>query len=164
MSETIKQQPEGDLHDKYTLKGEGFVWPLIRSVLIFIGTLLVAIVGAEVEAGRGLDPFAIVYCVLLTPFAFINAFFQWLLYHFNIDRKPLASARFCLLECVLVVAVLILVAWVQDYAADILWYEPVEVLFWYSQEAAVLFTALIVVTFYLIKKWVTTIGHRKCDE
>ena len=75
MSETIKQQPEGDLHDKYTLKGEGFVWPLIRSVLIFIGTLLVAIVGAEVEAGGGLDPFAIVYCVLLTPFAFINAFF-----------------------------------------------------------------------------------------
>ena len=84
MSETIKQQPEGDLHDKYTLKGEGFVWPLIRSVLIFIGTLLVAIVGAEVEAGGGLDPFAIVYCMLLTPFAFINAFFQWLLYHFNI--------------------------------------------------------------------------------
>ena len=75
--------------------------------------------------------------------------------------KQQASARFCLLECVLVVAVLILVAWVQDYAADILWYEPVEVLFWYSQEAAVLFTALIVVTFYLIKKWVTTIGHRK---
>ena len=70
MSETIKQQPEGDLHDKYTLKGEGFVWPLIRSVLMFIGTLLVAIVGAEVEAGGGLDPFAIVYCMLLTPFAF----------------------------------------------------------------------------------------------
>ena len=97
--------------------------------------------------------------VLGWPLAIVNMVLLCLLYFLKIDRKPLAAARFCFLECLLFLAVMILVAWGQNYAADILWHQPVEVLFWYSEEATVLFTALIVLAIYLIKNGVTSIRH-----
>ena len=40
--------------------------------------------------------------------------------------------------------------------ADIMWNEPVEVRFWYSELATVLITVLAVPSFYLVKRWIGT--------
>lgn len=154
MSEPIQQQPGGDFQDKYTLKGEGFVWPLVRSILIFMALLPVWITFAMVILDGAFDASGLMFSFVLGwPIAIVNTMLLCLLYFIKIDRKPLVSAKFCFLECLLFLVVLILVAWSQNYLASIFWYEPVEVLFWYSEEATVLFTVLIVFAFYLFKEW-----------
>ena len=72
----------------------------------------------------------LVVWVVSTPLAVVNALFIWLLYRFNIDRKPMTTVKACLLECMLVFAVFIFCAWGQDYLA--------------------------VPSFYLVKKWIGT--------
>lgn len=153
MSEPIQQQSSGGFQDKYTLKGEGFVWPLFRSILIFMGLLPVWMAFAMVILDGGFDASGLMFSFVLGwPIAIVNTMLLCLLYFLKIDRKPLTSVEFCLLECLLFLVVLILVAWSQNYLASIFWYEPVEVLFWYSEEATVLFTVLVVFTFYIVKK------------
>ena len=39
MSRMALQQPDRGFQDKYVLKGEGFVWPVFRSMLVFMGLL-----------------------------------------------------------------------------------------------------------------------------
>ena len=154
MSDSIKQQPSGDFRDKYTLRGEGFVWPLVRSILIFMGLLPVWITFAMLILDGAFDASGLMFSFVLGwPIAIVNTMLLCLLYFLKIDRKPLATAKFCFLECLLFLVVLIFVAWSQNYLAGIFWYEPVEVLFWYSEVATVLFTVLIVLAFYLLKKW-----------
>jgi len=162
MDKTIKQQPDGGVQEKYRLKGEGLVWPLVRSLLIFMGLLPVWVTFAMLILDGEFDASGLMFSFVLGwPLAIVNTVLLCLLYFLKIDRKPLASAKFCLLECLLFLVILILVAWGQNYAADVLWHQPVEVLFWYSEEATVLFTALIVLAIYLIKKVMTSIGHRR---
>ena len=151
----IQQQREGDPQDRYVLRGEGFVWPVVRSILFFMGLLPVWVTFAMLILDGEFDASGLMFSFVLGwPLAIVNTLLLCMLYFLKIDRKPLASAKWCLLECVLFLFSLILVAWVQNYVAGILWYQPVEVLFWYSEVAAVLFTILIVFSFYLIKKWI----------
>ena len=153
MSEPIQQQPSGDFQDKYTMKGEGFVWPLVRSILLFMVLLPVWMAFAMVIMDGEFDASGLIFSFVLGwPIAIVNTIIVCLLYFLKIDRKPLASVKYCLLECLLFLVVLLFVAWSQNYLAGIFWYEPVEVLFWYSEEATVLFTVLIVLTLYIIKK------------
>lgn len=155
MSNSIQQQPENAL-GKYNLNGEGLIVALLRSVLIFMGVLLVLIVVGMLALDGTFDIKGLVVWMVSTPFAIVNALFIWLLYRFNIDRKPMTTVKACLLECMLVFAVFIFCAWGQDYFADIMWNEPVEVRFWYSELATVLITVLAVPSFYLVKKWIGT--------
>ena len=153
MSDPIQQQPDSGFQDKYILNGEGFVWPIVRSILFFMALLPVWITFAMVILDGEFDASGLMFSFVLGwPIAIVNTILLCLLYFFKIDRKPLASAKFCFLECLLFLVVLIFVAWSQDYLAGIFWYEPVEVLFWYSEEATVLLTVLIVFTFYIVKK------------
>lgn len=153
MSDPIQQQPDSGFQDKYILNGEGFVWPIVRSILIFMALLPVWITFAMVILDGEFDASGLMFSFVLGwPIAIVNTILLCLLYFFKIDRKPLASAKYCFLECLLFLVVLIFVAWSQNYLASIFWYEPVEVLFWYSEEATVLLTVLIVFTFYIVKK------------
>ena len=156
MSNSIQQQQPENASGKYNLNGEGLIVALLRSVLIFMGVLLVLIVVGMLALDGTFDIKGLVVWMVSTPFAIVNALFIWLLYRFNIDRKPLMSVKYCLLECLLVFAVFIFCAWGQDYFADIMWNEPVEVRFWYSELATVLITVLAVPSFYLVKKWIGT--------
>ena len=156
MSKTIQQPTDKERRDKYDLRSDEFIVALVRSVLIFMGVLLVLIVVGMLALDGKFDIMGIAVWIVSLPLAILNALFVWLLYRIKIDRKPLVSVRYCLLECLLVFVVFILCAWGQDYLANIMWYEPVEVRFWYSEQAVVLITVLIVLAFYLIKKWVTT--------
>lgn len=153
INNSIQQQPENAL-GKYNLSGDGLILALLRAVLIFMGGLLVLIVVGMLALDGTFDIMGLVVWMVSTPFAIVNALFIWLLYRFNIDRKPLMSGKYCLLECMLVFAVLIFCAWWQNYLADIMWNEPVEVRFWYSELATVLITVLAVPSFYLVKKWI----------
>ena len=151
------QQPDGGFQDKYVLKGEGFVWPVARSMLVFMGLLPVWVTFAMMILDGEFDSSGLLFSFVLGwPLAIVNTLLLCALYFMKIDRKPLASAKYCLLECLLSLFTLILVAWGQNYAASILWHLPVEVLFWYSEEATVLFTVLIVLSFYMIKKWISS--------
>ena len=153
MSDPIQQQPDSGFQDKYILNGEGFVWPIVRSILIFMALLPVWITFAMVILNGEFDASGLLFSFVLGwPIAIVNTILLCLLYFFKIERKPLASAKFCFLECLLFLVVLIFVAWSQNYLAGIFWYEPVEVLFWYSEEATVLFTVLVVFAFYIVKK------------
>lgn len=157
MKKMIKQQHEGDPQDRYALRGEGFVWPAVRSMLFFMGLLPVWVTFAMLILDGEFDASGLMFSFVLGwPLAIVNTLLLCILYFLKIDRKPLASAKWCLLECVLFLFSLIVVAWVQNYIAGILWYQPVEVLFWYSEAASVLFTVLIVFSFYLIKKWIAS--------
>lgn len=154
MSRMVQQQPDRGFQDKYVLKGEEFVWPVVRSILFFMGLLPVWVTFAMLILDGEFDASGLMFSFVLGwPLAIVNTLLLCILYFLKIDRKPLASAKWCLLECVLFLFSLIFVAWVQNYVAGILWYQPVEVLFWYSEVASVLFTVLIVFSFYLIKKW-----------
>ena len=130
------------------------MWPVVRSILFFMGLLPVWVTFAMLILDGEFDASGLMFSFVLGwPLAIVNTLLLCILYFLKIDRKPLASAKWCLLECVLFLFSLIFVAWVQNYVAGILWYQPVEVLFWYSEVASVLFTVLIVFSFYLIKKW-----------
>ena len=154
MRKMIQQQREGDPQDRYVLRGEGFVWPVVRSVLIFLGLLPVWVTFAMLILDGEFDVSGLKASFALGwPLGIVNTLLLCVLYFLKIDRKPLATAIGCFLECLLFLFALILVAWGQNYVAGILWHQPVEVLFWYSEVAAVLFTVLIVFSFYLIKKW-----------
>lgn len=156
MSKTIQQQPGGVSKDNYALRGVEFVWPLVRSVLIFMGLLPLWMAFAMVILDGDFDASGLMFSFVLGwPLAIVNTLLLCLLYYLRIDCKPLASARFCFMECLLFLAVLIFVAWGQNYVADILWREPVEVRFWYSEEATILFTVFIVLLLYLLKEWST---------
>ena len=120
MSNSIQQQPE-NASGKYNLNGEGLIIALFRSVLIFMGVLLVLIVVGMLALDGTFDIMGLVVWVVSTPLAVVNALFIWLLYRFNIDRKPMTTVKACLLECMLVFAVFIFCAWGQDYLADIMW-------------------------------------------
>ena len=154
MSRMVQQQPDRGFQDKYVLKGEEFVWPVVRSVLIFMGLLPVWVTFAMLILDGEFDVSGLMFSFALGwPLAIVNTLLLCVLYFLKIDRKPLATAIGCFLECLLFLFALILVAWGQNYVAGILWHQPVEVLFWYSEVASVLFTVLIVFSFYLIKKW-----------
>lgn len=153
MSEPTQQQPSGVFQDKYTLKGEGLVWPLCRSILIFMALLPVWMAFAMLILDGEFDVSGLMFSFVLgRPIAIVNTILLCLLYYLKIDRKPLATAKFCFWECLLFLVALIFVAWSQNHLAGIFWYKPVEVLFWYSEEATVLFTVLIVLAFYIVKK------------
>ena len=157
MSRMALQKPDRCFQDKYVLKGEGFVWPVFRSMLVFMGLLPVWVTFAMLILDGEFDAFGLMISFVLGwPLAIVNTLLLCMLYFLKIDRKPLASAKCCFQECVLFLFTMILVAWVQNYAASILWHLPVEVLFWYSEEATVLFTVLFVLSFYLIKKWISS--------
>ena len=101
MSNSIQQQPE-NASGKYNLNGEGLIIALFRSVLIFMGVLLVLIVVGMLALDGTFDIMGLVVWVVSIPLAVVNALFIWLLYRFNIDRKPMTTVKACLLECMLV--------------------------------------------------------------
>ena len=105
MSDPIQQQPDSGFQDKYILNGEGFVWPIVRSILIFMALLPVWITFAMVILDGEFDASGLMFSFVLGwPIAIVNTILLCLLYFIKIDRKPLASAKYCFWECLLFIA------------------------------------------------------------
>ena len=152
MDGTIQQQSRINHRDKYTLRRDDFFLAFIRSMLVFMGILLVLIVGGMMACGVPFDIFQLMYWLMCTPFAVMNTIFIWLLYRFKIDRKPLASLKFCFFESLLVIALHVFIVFLRyDFGSFDAFNK-----FWASEGMSLLFTFLIVFIFYLIKKWLTS--------
>ena len=150
MDGTIQQQSRINDRDKYTLRRDDFFLAFIRSMLVFMGILLVLIVGGMMACGVPFDIFQLMYWLMCTPFAVMNTIFIWLLYRFKIDRKPLASLKFCFMESLLVIALYVFIVLLLFDFPNIFFRDFNR--FWDTEGWLRLITFLIVLAFYLIKK------------
>ena len=155
MDGTIQRQSRNNHQNKYTLRrDDDYILACIRSMFVFMGILLVLIVGGMIAFGESFDIFQLVTWLMCTPFAVMNTIFIWFLYRFKIDRKPLASVIFCFLESLLVIALHVFIVLFQ-FDFPNLFFEDFNK-FWASECMSLLITFLIVLAFYLIKKWLTS--------
>ena len=150
MGVTIQQPTGNNPQDKYKLRGVYFFLAFFRSLLVFMGILLGLIVGGMIVVGEPFDIFQLVCWLMYTPFAVMNTIFIWFLYLFKIDRKPLASLKFCFMESLLVIALYVFIVLLLFDFPNIFFRDFNR--FWDTEGWLRLITFLIVLAFYLIKK------------